>query len=95
MEIDEGTYKIQCVKAGGHTLSGYGGKTFAEGEEIDLLDASTPETLRCADWGIAENVCSDPSLEIAQLIASGDFVVTEKRRPVLSAQPHGRGAPQA
>jgi hypothetical protein len=83
-EIDKGVYKIKCVKVGGHTLTKYGQKAFAENEELDLLDDATPATIRAADWWTADNMCRDTGFEIAQLIAAGDFVVVEKRRPDLS-----------
>jgi len=84
MAFDKGVYKIKCVKAGGHTLTNYGQQAFAENEELDLLDDATPGTIRAADWWTADNMCRDTGFEIAQLIAAGDFEVSEKRRPDLS-----------
>lgn len=84
MIIPLGVYKIKCVKQGGYTLKNYGQKVFAEGEEIDLLDANIPETLRAGSWQTANDMCTDTGFELAQLIAAGYFVVTEKERPDLS-----------
>ena len=83
MSVDLGEYWIKCVKAGGHMLVGYGAKVFTENEEIDLVAKSTPEFLRCADHDVAHNVCTDPSLEIAQLITAGDFEITKTRKPIF------------
>ena len=83
MELDSGTYQIKCVKVGGHTLTDYGQQAFAEDEVLDLLDQATPPAIRCASWGIAQNVCSDPSLESAQLIAAGQFEIVEVRQPMM------------
>lgn len=82
-ELDKGVYRIKCVKAGGHTLTNYGQKHFAENEELDLLDDATPATIRAADWWTADNMCRDTGFELAQLINAGDFEVAEKRRPDL------------
>ncbi len=87
MDIDRGSYTICCVKAGGHTLTGYGQYAFSEGEEINLLSLDTPPSLRCGGFGIATNVCTNPALEIAQLINSGDFEVKEMRRAPLPKPP--------
>lgn len=84
MEFDRGIFVIKCVKAGGHTLTGYGQHAFTEDEELDLLAQATPETIRCSSWVIAQNVCSNPSLEIAQLIIAGDFQITAMRKPALA-----------
>ena len=77
----KGQWWIKCVKAGGHTLTNYGQKAFAEGEEIDLIDDATPDTLRAADFLTAKNMCTDPALELAQLVAAGDFEVSRKVQP--------------
>ncbi len=69
-------YRIKCVRAGGHVLSGYGQQAFAEGEEVDLLAATTPDALRAASWAVADSMCRDPANELAQAIAAGHFVVT-------------------
>lgn len=76
-----GAFVVKCVKAGGHTLSGYGGYTWAEGEEQDLLDDALPDTLRAADFWTASNMCRDSALELAQLIAAGDFEIVLERKP--------------
>lgn len=81
MSADQGVYRIRCIKAGGCALTEYGAPVFTEGEELDLMDESVSELLRCADWSIAHNLCTDPSLEIAQRIAAGEFVVVESRKP--------------
>lgn len=78
---DVGCFKIRCVKSGGLTLVGYGAFHFDENQEVDLLDPSLPATLRCATWGVAQLVCSDPSTELAQLVANGALVVSESRKP--------------
>jgi len=83
MDIDRGEFTIRCLKEGGHILTGYGQYVFAEGDEVNLLSPSTPPTLRCGSFGIAENVCANPALEIAQLITAGDFEVVIKRRASL------------
>ena len=70
-----GTYFVRCVKAGGYTMEKFGQYVWSEGEEMDLLDPSTPENLRAADFWIARNMCEDSGLELAQRIAAGDFVV--------------------
>ena len=38
----KGQWWIKCVKAGGHTLSGYGQKVFAEDEEIGAQAGGQP-----------------------------------------------------
>jgi hypothetical protein len=81
--FDRGIFRIKCVKTGGHTLTGYGAYAFAENEELDLLGSSVPATLRCLEWSIAQNMCSNPNLEIAQLITAGDFMIVESRKPAI------------
>lgn len=81
--MDNGVYKIKCVKAGGHTLTNYGQFAFSEGQEVDLLDAGLPDTIRAGSYWTAENMCRDTGYEIAQLIAAGDFIVVERREPDL------------
>lgn len=83
MDTDPGTYKIKCVNAGGYVLSGYGQYAFDEGEEVDLVSPETPVSLR-AQWNTADTMCRDQGFEIAQLIAAGIFIVTERRRPDLT-----------
>jgi len=82
--VAPGTYKIKCVKVGGHTLTGYGQYAFSENEEIDLLAQSTPPTLRAGTHHTAKAMCEDTTYEIAQLIAAGDFIVTEITPPVTT-----------
>lgn len=81
MSLDLGTYKIKCVCQGGYILNGYGQYIFKEGEEIDLMDQSLPETIRCSNWSTADSICKDVGFEIAQLIIAGNFIITEKRPP--------------
>lgn len=81
MSLDLGVYKIKCIHQGGYVLSGYGQYAFEEGEEIDLMNQSLPETIRCSSWSTADNICKDMGFEIAQLIAIGDFIITEKKSP--------------
>ncbi len=76
---------IKCVKAGGHTLTAYGQYSFDEGEELDLLDAAVPETLRAGSWSIAQSMCEDPAAEIAELITAGHFEVVSSKPPYRRA----------
>jgi hypothetical protein len=79
-----GNYTIKCVKAGGHSLTGYGQHAFSEGEELDLLDAGTPDSLRAANWAIAKAMCEDSGYELAQLIAAGDFEIASSVPPEIT-----------
>lgn len=78
-----GVYKIKCVKPGGHTLINYGQYAFSENEEIDLMDQNLPDTIRCGNWWTANTMCKDQGFEIAQLIAAGDFIITESIMPTF------------
>ena len=84
MSNELGTYKIECIRPGGYTLTNYGQYSFSENEEIDLMDQNLPDTIRCGSWWTARTMCTDMGYEIAQLIASGDFIVTEATMPVVS-----------
>ena len=77
----KGALVVKCVKSGGYTMSGYGGYSWDEGEEQDLLDDTLPEALRASDYWTARNMCHDPALELAQRIAAGDFEVVLERKP--------------
>lgn len=86
----KGSFVIKCVKVGGLTLSAYGQKAWTEGEELDLLDDGVPDSLRAADYWTAENMCTDPSLEIAQAVLAGDFEIVLRRRPDPTVLTTGR-----
>ena len=79
--FNKGIYRIKCVKSGGHTLTNYGQLEFEENEELDLLGDATPDAIRAEDWWTADSMCRDTGFEIAQLIAAGDFEITEKIQP--------------
>jgi hypothetical protein len=76
-----GTYKIQCLKVGGLSLSGYGAFSFEENEVVNLLDPSLSDSIKCSDWETADVMCRDLGLEIAQCIQRGDLVVVEVTPP--------------
>ena len=85
MSLDLGVYKIQCANPSGCTLANYGQFSFSDGYEIDLMDQTLPETIRCGDWYTADNMCRDTGFEMAQLIQSGDLIVTERTPPDISS----------
>lgn len=78
---DTGVFKIKCVKVGGITLTNYGQQSFSENEELDLLDAETPAALRAGSYSTADTMCRDPARELAQRIAAGEFIITERAVP--------------
>jgi hypothetical protein len=70
------------MKVGGDTLELYG-FTAIEGQEVDLLSESTPDTLRAADFDTAVNMANDTGFELAQKISNGTWRVVYVRRPGL------------
>ena len=83
--MDIGSYIVKCVKPGGDTLALYG---FAadEGQEFDLLDPATSESIRVSDFWTADNMCRDLGFELAQKIAAGHWQVVLARQPPLSPE---------
>jgi len=77
----KGSFIIKCVKAGGYTMTGYGGYSWAENEQQNLVDDALPDTLRAGDYWTARNMCRDPARELAQRIEAGDFIVVEEQQP--------------
>ncbi len=77
-----GTYIVKCVKAGGLTLAMHGEFTFAEDQQIDLLDEATDDRIRAwPSWSTAHRMCTDQGLEFAQAVTIGDLVVLSVARP--------------
>ena len=87
-----GEYRIKCVKAGGYTMTKYGGYTWGQDEEQNLLESGLPDTLRAGTFSTAKNMCEDTTYELAQGIVAGHFEVVNKRQPdhtVLQEAPAG------
>ena len=76
-----GKYKVKCVKPGGITLTTYNDHHLSENQVLDLLDENLPSYIKAANWSVADTMCKDSDLEIAQAILAGDIVVVEKKMP--------------
>jgi hypothetical protein len=81
MAVDEGEYKIRCMKVGGDTLSTYSFSA-TEGQVVDLVGADAPVQLKTDFW-TAANMCEDTGFEIAQKIKSGIWQRVTKREPEM------------
>ena len=86
MRRDVGKYIIRCIKSGGVTLTNYGQKYFAEEEELDLLNELAPSTIKASDFSTASNMCEDSGFELAQRIASGEFIIVLRIRPTFKLE---------
>ena len=82
-----GIYSIRCIRPGGRTLTNYGQYAFTEGEVLDLLAETTPDTIKANDYSTARTMCEDIGFELAQRIAAGEFVVAERVAPDEQGDP--------
>ncbi len=82
--IDFGSHVIKCVKVGGLALNGFGGYTFTQDEQVDLMDENLDARIRAyPNYATALNMTTDTGFEFAQHVATGDIIVVSTRRPNL------------
>lgn len=75
-----GTYKLKANKQIELTEYNF---IFESGVVIDLLSVETTDNIRCADYSIADLICTNPNYELAKLIINGDIEVIEKQEPSI------------
>ena len=81
------------------SLTNYAGYTFAVGEELDIIDMSTPDTLMAGEYCVAKNMVGQASVgkapayttyELAQRIQAGELSIIKDVPPDPRSLPHLR-----